>query len=356
MTILYRLRALVRWLFRRDEIERALDSDLEDYIERSAAEKMRAGMTEAEARRAARIELGGVEQTKESVRIALSFAAIDNALADLGYAFRALSGQKTFTTVIVLTLALGIGVNVAIFSLAYEVLLRPLPVPEPERLVSLTDPGPKLVGRMTPQLFAQQRPTNSGGLDTLFSYPMFRDLERGQTPFVGLAAYTSFEASFIAGERARLATGVLVSGSYFSVLGLTPALGRLLGPDDDRVDGQATSVVLSHAYWVSEFHAAPNVLGQTLIVNDVPLTVVGVAPPGFHGTTVGARPSFFAPITIKFPTQDRGILARALFPNHAGCHPRRGCCRDAAAVSRDRQPSRSASRDRRRRATARGVS
>ena len=106
MTILYRIRALVRWLFRRDEIERALDTDLADYIERAAAEKVRAGMTEAEARRAARIELGGVEQAKESVRVRLSFAAIDNTLADIGYALRTLSRQKTFTSVSVLTLAL----------------------------------------------------------------------------------------------------------------------------------------------------------------------------------------------------------------------------------------------------------
>src|ERR1700752_5260522 len=98
MTILYRIRALVRWLFRRDEIERALDTDLADYIERSVAEKMRAGMSEVEARRAARIELGGVEQTKDSVRATLSIAAIDHALADLGYALRTLRRQKTFTT------------------------------------------------------------------------------------------------------------------------------------------------------------------------------------------------------------------------------------------------------------------
>src|SRR5262245_16519035 len=139
MTILYRIRALIRWLFRRDELERALATDIEDYIERSAAEKMRAGMTEAEARRAARIELGGVEQTKDSVRATLSLGSIENTLADLRLALRTLSRQKTFTAVVALTLALGIGVNVAIFSLAEQVLLRPLPVPEPDRLVNLSD-------------------------------------------------------------------------------------------------------------------------------------------------------------------------------------------------------------------------
>src|SRR5687768_18620146 len=97
MTIVYRIRALVRWLFRRDEIERALDTDLADYIERSVAEKMRAGMSETEARRAARIELGGVEQTKDSVRARLSLGAVETFIADAGYAFRTLRRQKTFT-------------------------------------------------------------------------------------------------------------------------------------------------------------------------------------------------------------------------------------------------------------------
>src|SRR6187455_3298435 len=175
MTIVYRFRALVRWLFRRDEIERALDTDLIDYIERSAAEKMHAGMAEAEARRAARIELGGVEQTKDRVRGTLSLAPLDNALADLGYALRTLRRQKTFTTVAVLTLALGIGVNVAMFSLFQQILLRPLPVAEPERLVNLSSPGPDLP--------ASRTMSRSGGSESVFSYPMFRDLERSQTPF-----------------------------------------------------------------------------------------------------------------------------------------------------------------------------
>jgi putative ABC transport system permease protein len=318
MTILYRIRALARWLFRREEIERALDTDLEDYIERSAAEKVRAGMNEAEARRAARIELGGVEQTKESVRVRLSFAVIDNTLADLRLAFRTLSRQKTFSAVTVSTLALGIGVNVAIFSLFQQVLLRPLPVPEPERLVNLTDPvaDPKFAVRMDPRLFATQGGSNEGGeRGTVFSYPMFRDLERDQEPFTGLAAHTFDEAKIAIDERTRPATAAYVSGSYFSVLGLRPALGRLLGPDDDRVDGRAESVVLSHAYWQSEFGGSLSVLGRTLAINEVPLTIVGVAPRGFHGTAVSARPSVFVPITISSGVTD-AFAANLAIPNH----------------------------------------
>jgi putative ABC transport system permease protein len=241
---------------------------------------------------------------------------IRNIFADIRYGARAVSSRPGFAAVVMLTLALGIGVNVAVFSLFQQILLRPLPVAEPERLVALTDPSPKLIGQMMPPLFAQQRPSDSGGLDTLFSYPMFRDLESAQEPFVGLAAYASLEASVSAGAQARLMKGVLVSGSYFSLLGLQPALGRLLGEQDDSVAGQAESVVLSHAYWQSEFGGDPGVLGRTLNVNEVPLTVVGVAPREFQGTAVGSRPSFFAPITIKFPTDDTGILSQALFPNH----------------------------------------
>ena len=300
MTFLYRIRALVRWLFRRDEIERALDADLADYIERSAAEKMRAGMTEAEARRAARIELGGVEQTKDSVRATLSSAAIDNTLADLGYAVRTLRRQKTFTTVAVLTLAIGIGVNVAIFSLFQQLLLRPLPVTEPEQLVNFSDPGPPLKGR--------SMGSPAGG--AVFSYPLFRDLERAQEPFAGIAAHRIFDASLSIGEEARLDTGMFVSGSYFPLLGLQPALGRLLGPQDDAVDGQADSVVLSHAYWRRQFAGDTAVLGRSLIVNGAPLTIVGVAPPGFQGTTVGTRASVFVPITFRL------IDAPTAIPNH----------------------------------------
>jgi predicted permease len=289
MTILYRIRALARWLFRRDELERALDTDLADYLERSANEKMQGGMTEAEARRAARIELGGVEQTKESVRVALSFARIDNTLADLRLALRTLRRQKTFTSVAVSTLALGIGVNVAIFSLFQQILLRPLPVAEPERLVNLSSPGPR------PSGLSYGSP--AGG--TVFSYPMFRDLERSQEPFVRIAAHRIFDASLSTGEQAHRDTGIYVSGSYFPLLGLQPALGRLLGPQDDAVDGQADAVVLSHAYWQSQFAGDSTVLGRTLIVNGTPLSIVGVAPRGFHGTTVGTRASVFVPITFR---------------------------------------------------------
>jgi predicted permease len=215
-----------------------------------------------------------------------------NLWGDIPYAARSLSRTPTFTATVVLTLALGIGVNVAIFSLFQQILLRPLPVTEPERLVNLIDPGPKLPGP------AGIRASAAGEADTIFSYPMFRDLEREQEAFVGIAAHRGFEASLSTGEQARRETGMFVSGSYFSLLGLRPAVGRLLGPQDEEIDGQADAAVLSYAYWQQEFGGDPGIVGRELIVNGTTMTIVGVAPAGFHGTTIGTRASVFVPITF----------------------------------------------------------
>jgi predicted permease len=224
-----------------------------------------------------------------------------NLWGDLRLAARSLSRRPGFAAVVMLTLALGIGVNVAIFSLFQQILTRPLPVLEPERLVNLTDPGPD---------YASRSNNRSGNLHSVFSYPMFRDLERGQESFVGIAAHRIFDASLSTGEQAWQDSGILVSGSYFPVLGLQPSLGRLLEPQDDRVDGLAQSVVLSHAYWQREFGADPNVVGRRLIVNGTPLTIVGVGPRGFHGTTAGVRARVFVPITFRW------LDVSGALPNH----------------------------------------
>src|SRR3990172_1721833 len=140
-------------------------------------------------------------------------------------AFRTLLKTPFVTLVAIVSLALGIGANSAIFSLFDQMLLRPLPVPEPERLVNLAAPGPK-PGR--------QNCGQAGDCDTVFSYPMFRDLERADTVFSGIAAHATFGANLAYRSQTLSGRGMLVSGSYFPVLGLQPAVGRLLGPDDDR--------------------------------------------------------------------------------------------------------------------------
>jgi predicted permease len=224
----------------------------------------------------------------------LETPTVEEAMPHLGHAFRALQKAPVVTGVAVLSLALGIGANAAIFSIFDQMILRALSVPHPERLVNLAAPGPKPGSNSS---------NNAGRTDAVFSYPMFRDLERAQTVLTGLAAHRSFVANLGYQGETTPGQGTLVSGSYFPVLELRPVLGRLFTPEDDVTVGGHPLVVLSHGYWRRRFAESPAVLGQTLVVNGQLLTVVGVSPPGFVGTTLGSRPDVFVPITM------RGLMA-----------------------------------------------
>jgi predicted permease len=209
---------------------------------------------------------------------------------NLRFALRTLFKAPFVTGVAVLSLALGLGANSAIFSMFDQMLLRSLSVREPERLVNLASAGPKQGNNSCNQ---------SGDCDEVFSYPMFRDLERKQDVFAGLAAHRIFEASVESKGRTETATATLVSGSYFPVLGLQPALGRLLDAADDKSVGEAHVVVLSHEYWTTRFGASPELLNDSIVLNGQALTVVGVAPKGFDGTTLGTKVKAFVPITLR---------------------------------------------------------
>ena len=211
-------------------------------------------------------------------------------MLNLKFALRTLFKTPFVTIVAIVSLALGIGANAAIFSLFDQLLLEPLDVPEAQRLVNLGAPGPKP---------GSQSCSQAGDCDQVFSYAMFRDLERVQTPFTALAAHVGFGANLAARNQTESAEGLLVSGGYFGVLGLKPALGRLLGPDDDKTPGESHVVVLSHAYWLRRFAGDPGILDQPLTVNGQAMTVVGVAPRGFDGTTLGVKPVVYAPITMR---------------------------------------------------------
>lgn len=208
---------------------------------------------------------------------------------NLRHAARALVKTPFVSIVAILSLSLGIGANAAICSVFYQAILRPLPVPAPGDLVNLIAPGPKPGSRSAGR---------AGSVDSVFSYPMFRDLERVANDFTGIAAHYGFGANL--GYRGQTVSGfgVLVSGSYFGVLRLQPALGRLIAGGDDRAVGESPLVVLSHEYWRARFGAA-DVLGETLIVNGRPMTIIGVAPRGFDGTTLGTKPQVFVPITMR---------------------------------------------------------
>jgi predicted permease len=211
---------------------------------------------------------------------------------DLRYGARMLLKAPGFTLIAVMTLALGIGANTAIFSLTDQILLRSLPVERPGELVVLRSPGPQ--GGYV---------WSDGDSAASFSYPMYKDLrDRGAGVFSGLLARFAIPLSVAgAGQtgQAERADGELVSGNYFEVLGVRPALGRVFNQEDDRVPGAHQIVILSHAYWTRRFGADPAILNKTLTVNGNLMTVIGVSREGFRGVQVGQTPDVFIPMMMK---------------------------------------------------------
>jgi predicted permease len=211
-------------------------------------------------------------------------------MRNLKLAVRTLFKTPFVTAVAILSLALGIGANAAIFSLFDEMLLQALPVRAPEQLVNLSAPGPKP---------GSQSCNQAGDCDAVFSYAMVRDLERAPGLFSGVAAHRSFGANLAFDGQTLSGEGMMVSGSYFPVLGLRPALGRLLSPADDQTIGAHFVAVLSHRYWETRLGSDPNVLNSPIVVNGQSMTIVGVAPRGFEGTTLGSRPQLFVPLSMR---------------------------------------------------------
>jgi predicted permease len=206
---------------------------------------------------------------------------------DVKFGLRMLAKSPAFTGIAVLTLALGIGANTAIFSLMNQVLLRSLPIKNPSELEILRAPGPK-TGHVS-----------TDGDDTeSFSYPMYKGLRDTNTVFSGILARYGFSASVANHGQTDRAVGEVVSGNYFDVLGVQPALGRLFAQDDDRVPSAEPYVVLSYQYWTRHFGADPAILNKVLLVNNVEMTVVGVAQAGFSGVQVGKTPDLYVPMMM----------------------------------------------------------
>src|SRR3979409_2017953 len=202
-------------------------------------------------------------------------------IQDVRYAIRTLLTAPAFTIVVVLTLALGIGANTAIFSLTDQVLLRLLPVTSPGQLVVLDGPGA-----------FQGRTFNNG----TFSYPMYRDFRDQNTVFDGVLARFPTALTLLANGQAERVNGELVSGNYFDVLGVRAPIGRTFTPDDDRTPGGHPVAVLSHAYWMRRFAGDPSVLHRPLSLHGLPMTIVGVSPPGFSGIVIGETPDVMVPV------------------------------------------------------------
>ncbi len=276
-------------LFRRRDLDRDLDAELRSHLEMAIERNLAQGMSQEQARRQALLDFGGLEQTKESYRERRGLAFLDTLLQDLRFAFRMLRKSPGFTSVAVLTLALGIGANTAIFSLTDQILLRNLPVPDPERLVVLRSPGPDN-GHCWSDI---------DNCAQSFSYPIYKALREQATVFSGLLAYRGIAVNVSGQGATQSAHGALVSGNYFQTLEVQPSLGRVFTPADETAPGANTVAVLSYGYWSRQFGADPSILNKPLLVNGVPLTVVGVARKGFHGVQIGEIPDIFIPVTMK---------------------------------------------------------
>jgi len=211
-------------------------------------------------------------------------------MARLRFAWRSLAKAPLLSLVVILSVGLGIGANTAIFSLLHQILLNRLPVERPEELVSVTSPADFKGGRNSTN--------DSGGMEFIFSYPMFRELEKRPQGMSGIAAFRSLGANLSFRKQTVSAEILVVSGGYFPTLGVRPLLGRTLTPEDDTGAGNRVAV-LSYGYWTDRLGGESDVLNQPLRINGQIFTVVGVTPKSFLGTTLGEQPSVYVPLVLK---------------------------------------------------------
>jgi predicted permease len=261
-----------RSLFGRPRLEDEMAHELRFHLEEQIRENLNAGMPPDEARRAALADIGGLDRVKEACRDSRGVTLIENVWRDLRYAWRVLARTPAFLGVAALSLALSIGANTAMFSFLNAVLLKALPVPEPHRLVIVA------------------RHVDQQGWDTnVFNYPMYRELARQMRSFSGTLAYLPIAINLTAGNSAERIQGELVSGSYFRVLGVHPAIGRLLTEDDDGAEGSHAACVISYRLWQERFGGDPGVLSRPVLLNAKPFQIVGVSQPDFEGAALQSR-------------------------------------------------------------------
>jgi len=268
------------------ELAAELDSHLQLHIE----DNLRAGMKPEEARRQALIKLGGVEQTKEKYRDRRGLPWLESLWQDVRFGLRMLRKNPGFTAVAVLTLALGIGANTAIFTLIDSVMLRPLPVQEPQQLIQIT----RVVD----------------GQNQALSYPQFSQLTGHMHSISGAFARQRTNAVLTLDGVDEQVTGEIVSGDYFQVLQLNPAAGRLLSPQDDAVQGGSPVAIIGFNFWRRRFAQDPNVLGKAFSVNGQVFTIVGVTPASFTGVVRGQDPDVTFPLAMAEVLWGTGSLWR----------------------------------------------
>jgi putative ABC transport system permease protein len=275
-------------LFHKEQLERDLDAELASHLELHIEENLRAGMTPDEARRVALLKLGGVEQTKESVRDVSLIPWLDSLHRDAVYGWRQLAKNKITSIAAVLSLALAIGACTSAFRLIDAILLRPLPVMHPEDLYSLGRLGTSFDGQ----------PQDFDG----WAYPDFqlmREAAKDQAKLIAISYDERVDLTYKSDQEIEKAHVAYVSGDTFTTFGIQPALGRVLNESDDLVPGAQPVAVISHDYWTRRFSRDPSVVGKTFRIGIDIFQIVGVSRPPFTGTEPGAMIDIFLPTMMN---------------------------------------------------------
>jgi ABC-type antimicrobial peptide transport system permease subunit len=297
------------WLMRRPGKEAELQEEVQFYLEEEADERQSKGLSGEEARRAARRELGNVALVQEDTRAVWTWTWMEQLAQDIRYGLRTIAANKTFSAMAILSLALGIGANTAIFSFMDSILLRSLPVPDPQSLVMLSWHTPQSGMHGTNRHANSFDDPNGGFIGGFFAYPAFELFRRNDSVFSTVFGYQgagSLNLSFRDGSE--LAKTEYVSGDYFHGLGTAPAAGRLIVPDDDRAGGPSVAVI-SFALSQRRFGEPDSAPGQSILINNLPFTVIGVAPPEFFGVDPGSPPDIYVPLHANLLLEDRDYSA-----------------------------------------------
>jgi len=292
----YTLRLRLRSFFRRKQVDQELKDELRDHLEHQIKENLAAGMSPEDARYSALRALGGMTQIEQQCRDARGGSVIEDLVQDLRYGLRQLCGSPGFSFLAILCLILGIGASAAVFSWIEGILFRPYPaIAHQERLLAL----------------AGTAPGESGS--TGISWPDFLDLQRSCTLCEAFFVSKITGSTLSIGDRAEITTGSIVSANYFDAIGVHPILGRGFEPDEDVGSDAHPVVVISYQLWRKRFKGDPQIVGKMQRLNNVPHTIIGVAPEGFYGTFVGWEVHFWVPASMEetfesggYKLEDRG--------------------------------------------------
>jgi predicted permease len=290
------LRHLAAWI-RRRRLDDDLREEIEQHVHWKAQQLEDAGVPGDEARRQAALAVGNVSHLREDARAVWGFPRLDSLAQDVRYGIRQILKAPTFSAVAILSLGVGIGATTAVFSLADSVLLRTMAVRDPSRLFVLKWRSGPVFPFGSLSGWGEQTATDTASTSFSYAaYQAFRSQASAQMDVLGFADL--YQVNVVADRRAELATAHCVSGNYFDVLGVTPALGRALGPSDDAADAPGAAVI-SDSMWRRRFGGAPDAIGKTILINASPFTIAGVARADFHGTgQVGTDPDVYVPLTL----------------------------------------------------------